>query len=496
MELLDRLGLELGSFDGRVAVVTGAARGIGEQVARALAHLGAYTIILDILESGEEVASQIRGNTRSAEFRHIDLADLEALERVQGEILEAHGRVDILVNNASKLHYVRFTETPTALWDELHQTTVRASSFLIAKFLPIMAKNNFGVICNTVAAEGIPYGAHFSAAMVGQRSMILSLAGEVGRSGISNVSVFGFAPGVVDTPLFAGLAPHSLEFRGMTQEEYIESFIGNPGYEGLMPAEDCGASYVYCLSHAKEYHGQIADAFHPLISHGIISPQESEDEELARVTDNVDPSIWAVHDYVKGISSVNRNLEIRIEERTRELEAANQRLASQKQLIEDFSSKLSRYLPQQVYQSIFSGEIDAEIQSRRKHLTVFFSDIRDFTRKTERLEPEALSEILNTYFSQMAEIARAHGATIDKFVGDAILAFFGDPESLGAERDAEQCIQMAIEMQQCMAEHKPSSYGSDSMKRWKSGSASTAAIARSAISGAMTASTTPSSAAQ
>lgn len=67
MELLERLGLEPGSFDGRVAVVTGAARGIGEQVARALAHLGAYTIILDILESGEEVASQIRGNTRSAD---------------------------------------------------------------------------------------------------------------------------------------------------------------------------------------------------------------------------------------------------------------------------------------------------------------------------------------------------------------------------------------------------------------------------------------------
>ena len=130
-------------------------------------------------------------------------------------------------------------------------------------------------------------------------------------------------------------------------------------------------------------------------------------------------------------------------------------MATQNQRIEDLSSKLSRYLPQQVYQSIFSGEIDAEVQSRRKHLTVFFSDIREFAHKTEILEPEALSEILNTYFSAMTEIAKEHGATIDKFIGDAILAFFGDPESLGAERDAERCLRMAVDMQRSMIGLKP-----------------------------------------
>ena len=74
-----------------------------------------------------------------------------------------------------------------------------------------------------------------------------------------------------------------------------------------------------------------------------------------------------------------------MEGRTRELEDANRQLANQKKYIEGISAKISRYLPQQVYQSIFSGDIDAEIESRRKHLTVFFSDIREFTRRTERL---------------------------------------------------------------------------------------------------------------
>lgn len=212
-----------------------------------------------------------------------------------------------------------------------------------------------------------------------------------------------------------------------------------------MPPEDCGASYVYCLAHASQYHGQIADAFHPLIRHGIITP--TEPDELSEFGNNVDAAVRQCNDYVQGVSSLNRNLEHRIEERTRELQQANRHLADQQRYIEDVSTKISRYLPQQLYQSIFSGSMGAQIGSRRKHLTVFFTDICNFTTRTEALEPEALSDILNTYFSAMTEIARSHGATIDKFIGDAILGFFGDPDTEGPARDAANCVAMAIEMQ-------------------------------------------------
>ncbi len=337
-------------------------------------------------------------------------------------------------------------------WDELHQVTVRASAFLTTRLLPVMVGNDFGIIANTVAPEGLSYGAYFAAAMAGQRSMVLSLASELGND--SKVHVFGFAPGLVDTPLVAENAPYYPDLLGMSQAEYFAKFVHNPGYDGLVPAEDCGASYVYCLAHAKEFHGQITDAFHALIRYGIVTPREARDEP-ARASDNFDLSTRDLDNYIEGISSVNRNLERRIEERTRDLETANRQLASQKRLIEEISSKISRYLPQQICQSIFSGKMDAEITSRRKHLTIFFSDIRDFVRRTERLEPEALSAILNSYFSAMTEIAKAHGATIDKFIGDAILMFFGDPESLGAEKDAERCVQMAVDMQRRMVELEP-----------------------------------------
>ncbi len=449
MELLDRLKLKPDTFAGRVAVVTGAARGIGKQVARGLAHLGAHVIILDILEEGEEVAAQIRGNSRSADFARVDLRDVDALKQFQREILAAHVGVDILVNNASKLQFAHFQDAPIDVWDDLHYTTVRASTFLSQKFLPNMLENGFGIICNTIAVDVLTKGAHFAAAMAGQKSMVLSLAGELGKD--SEVSVFGFAPGVVDTPLVRNLAPYYPRFRGMTQEEYIKNIVRNPGYEGLMPVEHCGASYVYCLAYAKAYHGQIADAFHPLINHGIITPKGDEGEPL-RGSDNSDSSILQVHDYVHGIANLNRNLETRIVERTKELEVANRKLAQQKQAIEKVSTKISRYLPQQVYESIFAGDIDADVGSRRRNLTIFFSDICDFSPKTERLEPEAMSEILNNYFSEMTGIARAYGATIDKFIGDAILIFFGDPGTEGLEKDAESCVSMAIDMQRRLVE--------------------------------------------
>lgn len=111
------------------------------------------------------------------------------------------------------------------------------------------------------------------------------------------------------------------------------------------------------------------------------------------------------------------------------------------------SMKISRYLAPQIYKTIFSGELDATIHTERKKLTIFFSDIKNFTETTERLQPEQITNLLNEYFSEMSLIAHQYGGTIDKFIGDAILIFFGDPETKGAEEDAKACLRMAVAMQ-------------------------------------------------
>ena len=95
----------------------------------------------------------------------------------------------------------------------------------------------------------------------------------------------------------------------------------------------------------------------------------------------------------------------------------------------ELSTKLSKYLSPQVYDSIFSGDWDVELKTTRKKLTVFFSDIKDFTTTTEDMQPEDLTALLNSYFTEMSLIALEYGATIDKFIGDAMLMFFGDPRN-------------------------------------------------------------------
>ena len=118
----------------------------------------------------------------------------------------------------------------------------------------------------------------------------------------------------------------------------------------------------------------------------------------------------------------------------------------------ELSDKLGRYLSPQVYESIFEGTQDTLIGAKRKKLTIFFSDIIGFTSTTERMEPEDMTVLLNNYLDRMSSIAIEHGGTIDKYIGDAIMVFFGDPVSKGQKEDAVACLNMAIEMRKAIKE--------------------------------------------
>jgi class 3 adenylate cyclase len=134
------------------------------------------------------------------------------------------------------------------------------------------------------------------------------------------------------------------------------------------------------------------------------------------------------------------------------IKGINQELEAKNTFLAGLSSRISRYLPPQVYQGIFSGEKQMTIHTERKKLTIFFSDIKDFTAITERLQPEQMTRLLNEYFTEMSAIALRYGGTIAKFVGDAILIFFGDPDTKGEEADALACVRMALDMQRGIAE--------------------------------------------
>lgn len=149
--------------------------------------------------------------------------------------------------------------------------------------------------------------------------------------------------------------------------------------------------------------------------------------------------------YEEELRQARDDLEVRVEERTKEL-------AEKSVALEQLSKQLSKYLSPQVYDSIFRGQQEVKIASSRKKLTIFFSDIVGFTETADRLESEELTQLINHYLTEMSQIALDHGATIDKYIGDAMLAFFGDPETKGVKEDATACVRMAIAMRKKMHE--------------------------------------------
>jgi adenylate cyclase len=104
----------------------------------------------------------------------------------------------------------------------------------------------------------------------------------------------------------------------------------------------------------------------------------------------------------------------------------------------------SRYLSRDVYEQVLANPALAELGGKRRDMSVLFSDIRGFTAVTEKGDPEALLAQLNEYFSQMVDIVFAHRGTLDKFVGDMVMALFGAP--LDDADHADHAVQTALAM--------------------------------------------------
>ncbi len=158
--------------------------------------------------------------------------------------------------------------------------------------------------------------------------------------------------------------------------------------------------------------------------------------------------------YLNGVQGqfVDRTTEFELRrERERLLEDKlrdSEIIAEKTKQLENLANRLAKYLSPQIYNSIFTDTAENKDSFARKNLTIFFSDIVGFTDISDGMEPERLAFLINTYLSEMSNIAIEFGGTIDKFIGDAILIFFGDPETEGDQEDAIKCTRMAIRMRE------------------------------------------------
>ncbi len=118
--------------------------------------------------------------------------------------------------------------------------------------------------------------------------------------------------------------------------------------------------------------------------------------------------------------------------------------------LQSISVKLSKYLSPQIIDYIFQDEFNKTEKTERKNITVFFASIENFNSRVKDKSPKEVSLILNRYLNVMTEVALEHGGTIDKFIGDEIMVFFGDPVSKGMWEDAVACVEMALAMKRRM----------------------------------------------
>jgi len=146
-------------------------------------------------------------------------------------------------------------------------------------------------------------------------------------------------------------------------------------------------------------------------------------------------NLLQIHRQEKQLKTFNQELENRVREQVQALLK---------------SKRLARYLPSKLVQKIITDEGD--LASERRNMTIFFTDLTNFSDLSDRSEPEIITEILNSYFGEMVKLIEKHGGTLGRFMGDGILGFFGAPDSMDPKDQALKAVHMAVEMQQAMKE--------------------------------------------
>jgi NAD(P)-dependent dehydrogenase (short-subunit alcohol dehydrogenase family) len=192
-------------FEGKVAIVTGAARGIGEAYARALAGEGASVVVADLSEKGKAVADEIGGL-----YVETDVSDPESVQRLAEAAVTRYGGIDLLVNNAAIYGDMKLDFLFTVDWDyyKAFMAVNMDGALLCARACyPSMNERGGGVIVNQSSTAAWQYSGFYGLAKVGVNGVTQQLAHELGSM---NIRVNAIAPGPIDTEATRTVVPGTM----------------------------------------------------------------------------------------------------------------------------------------------------------------------------------------------------------------------------------------------------------------------------------------------
>jgi NAD(P)-dependent dehydrogenase (short-subunit alcohol dehydrogenase family) len=220
-----------GSLEGKVAVVTGAAQGIGNAIARGLAAEGARMVVAD-LNRAEEAAEEFEDGVGLA----VDVADEAQVERMAREVVERCGRIDILVNNAglyASLQMRPFTEIPVEEWRQVMDVNVLSMFLTTRAVVPRMREQGGGRIVNISSGtpfRGVPFLLHYVTSKGAIVALTRALAKELGRDEVLVNCVapgFTMSDGVREHPeVIEALRDVSVSSRTLQRDQEPEDVVG------------------------------------------------------------------------------------------------------------------------------------------------------------------------------------------------------------------------------------------------------------------------------
>lgn len=237
---------------GRVAIVTGAASGIGRAIAVDLGSAGAAVCVADLDERGAETVDLITSSGHGiAVFLKADVAAAESVRAMTERVMERFGRVDILVNNAGLQHVAPIVDFPEEMWDRLVGVML-TGTFLCTKYvLPHMIRARWGRVVNISSAHGLaasPFKSAYVSAKHGVLGFTKVAAWEVAEHG---VTVNAVCPGYVRTPLVERQITAQAHVHGLPASEVVERVMLTPqAIKRLLEPDEVAALVRYLCTDA------------------------------------------------------------------------------------------------------------------------------------------------------------------------------------------------------------------------------------------------------